>query len=315
VSASAADRRIRSLRPPKAYVDPYAAHGSLLEEERRPDGRIERALTIFLAGAECPFTCSFCDLWRYTIDGPTPKGALVRQLREVLESQRGVTPDRLKLYNASNFFDARAVPPDDLPLIADLCSPFAAVTVESHASTVGPKTLDFARRISGRLEVAMGLETIHPAAARLLNKRLDLERFDGAARYLEENGVDLRVFVLLGTPHIPAEESVEWAVRTAEYAVSRGADVVSIIPVRGGNGEMERIAALGEFTPPTLAQLEDALDGSLSFGCAAVTADLWDAERLPACDACRAARVERLRRLNLTGTAEPRVACEMCGGA
>jgi radical SAM enzyme (TIGR01210 family) len=315
VSASAADRRIRSLRPPKAYVDPYAAHGSLLEEERRPDGRIERALTIFLAGAECPFTCSFCDLWRYTIDGPTPKGALVRQLREVMEAQRGVTPDRLKLYNASNFFDARAVPPDDLPLIADLCSPFAAVTVESHASTVGPKTLDFARRISGRLEVAMGLETIHPVAARLLNKRLDLERFDGAARYLEENGVDLRVFVLLGTPHIPAEESVEWAVRTAEYAVSRGADVVSIIPVRGGNGEMERIAALGEFTPPTLAQLEDALDGSLSFGRAAVTADLWDAERLPACDACRAARVERLRRLNLTGTAEPRVACEMCGGA
>ena len=41
----------------------------------------------------------------------------------------------------------------------------------------------------------------------------------------------------------------------------RGAAVVSIIPVRGGNGEMERLAALGHFTPPTLVQLEDALDG------------------------------------------------------
>src|SRR4029078_7928629 len=80
VSVSAADRRIRSLRPPKPHVDPYVAHVTVREEERRPDGRIERALTVFLAGAECPFTCSFCDLWRYTIDRPTPPGALVAQL-------------------------------------------------------------------------------------------------------------------------------------------------------------------------------------------------------------------------------------------
>ena len=39
---------------------------------------------------------------------------------------------------------------------------FAGVTVESHASTIGPPTLEFARRLTGRLEVAMGLETIHP---------------------------------------------------------------------------------------------------------------------------------------------------------
>lgn len=315
MSASAADRRIRSLRPPKAYVDPYAAHGSLLEEERRPGGHIERALTIFLAGAECPFTCSFCDLWRYTIEGPTPNGALVRQVREVLEAHEGAPPDRLKLYNASNFFDARAVPPDDVPAIAALCSSFGAVTVESHASTVGEKTLDFARQIGGRLEVAMGLETIHPKASALINKRLDLSRFDRAARFLEENGIDLRVFVLLGTPHIPVEESVEWTVRTVEYAVSRGADVVSIIPVRGGNGEMERIASSGEFTPPTLAQLEEALERSLTFGRTVVTADLWDVARLPACEACRAPRIARLGRLNMTGRPEPRPVCEVCAGA
>ena len=114
MTASAVDRQIRSLRPPKSYVDPYKAHGSLLEEERRPDGRIERTLTVFLAGAECPFTCSFCDLWRLTIDGPTPPGALTRQLRTVIEALDGSQLDRLKLYNASNFFDRRAVPPEDL---------------------------------------------------------------------------------------------------------------------------------------------------------------------------------------------------------
>lgn len=286
----------------------------MIEEERRPDTRIERALTVFLTGAECPFTCSFCDLWRWTIDGPTPPGALTKQLESVLQVLDDPRPDRLKLYNASNFFDQRAVPSEDLPGIATLASSFAAVTVESHANTIGSQTLAFARQISGRLEVAVGLETIHPVAAARLNKRLDLARFDRAARFLSENGIELRVFVLLGAPYVRAEESVAWTVRTVEYAVERGASVVSIIPVRGGNGEMERLQALGHFAPPTLSQLEAALDRCLQFTRTVVTADLWDVERLSACEHCRPERIERLRRLNVTGRAEPRIGCSLCGG-
>ena len=315
MSASATDRRIRSLRPPKRRVDAYTAHGSLVEDERRPGGRIERALTVFLTGAECPFTCSFCDLWRGTIDGPTPPGALTKQLERVLRALDDQVPNRLKLYNASNFFDQRAVPPEDLIGIATLAAPFADVTVESHANTIGRKTAAFAESISGRLEVAVGLETIHPVAAAQLNKRLDLMRFDSAARFLSENGIDLRVFVLLGAPCVPPEESVAWTARTVEYAVERGASVVSIIPVRGGNGELERLQALGDFTPPTLLELEAALNECAQFTSTVVTADLWDAGRLPACELCRAGRIERLRRLNITGHAEPHVACSVCGGA
>ncbi|MBA3342851.1 MAG: radical SAM protein [Gemmatimonadaceae bacterium] len=315
MSASAADRRIRSLRPPKTRVDPYAAHGSLLEEERRPDGKIERALTVFLAGAECAFTCSFCDLWRWTIDGPTPPGALTRQLETILQALDDPLPDRLKLYNASNFFDPRAVPSEDVPGIATLAASFAGVTVESHVNTIGRQTLAFARQIAGRLEVAAGLETIHPVASAQLNKRLDLARFDWAVRFLSENGVDLRVFVLLGAPCVAASESISWTVRTVEYAVERGASVISIIPVRGGNGEMERLQALGHFAPPSLSQLEAALDLCLQFTHTVVTADLWDVERLPACEHCRSARIERLRRLNVIGRAEPRIDCSVCGAA
>jgi radical SAM enzyme (TIGR01210 family) len=315
VSASAADRRIRSLRPPKANVSAYKPLSPLLEEERRPNSKIEQALTVFLTGAECPFTCSFCDLWQWTIDGPTPTGALTGQLESVLQAFDGPVPDRIKLYNASNFFDQRAVPSEDLPAIAKLTAPFAAVTVESHANTIGPQTLAFAGQIAGRLEVAVGLETIHPTGAAQLNKRLDLARFDGAARFLSENGVDLRVFVLLGAPYVPADESVAWTVRTVEYAVERGASVVSIIPVRGGNGEMERLQALGHFSPPTLSELEFALDRSMQFRNTVVTADLWDVERLPACEACGSERIERLRRLNVSGRPESRIACTVCGAA
>ncbi len=314
--ASAADRRIRSLRPPKLPADPYIAHGALFEEERRPNGKLEQALTVFLTGAECPFTCSFCDLWQWTTDGPTPPGALTKQLATVLETLDNPLPDRLKLYNASNFFDKRAVPPVDLVAIATLAEVFAAVTVESHARTIGPATLEFRCGVlPARLEVAVGLETIHPVAAAQLNKQLDLAQFDSAARFLMENSIELRVFVLLGAPCVPVGESIEWTVRTVEYAVERGASVVSIIPVRGGNGELERLQALGHFAPTTLSQLEAALEGCLRFAGTVVTADLWDVERLPACEHCRSARIERLRRLNVTGRAEPQIACTICEDA
>lgn len=314
MNAAGVDRRIRGLRPPKPAVDPWRAHGTTIDDERRPNGTIERALTIFLAGAECPFTCSFCDLWRWTIDGPTPQGALPQQIREVLESPaRGHGRlDRLKLYNASNFFDRRAVPREDVPLIASLAAPFAGLTVESHASMIGPGVLELAQCIDGRLEVAVGLETIHPIAAKRVNKRLDSVVFDRAARFLVGNDVDLRVFVLLGAPHIPSAESVVWTVRSAEYAVERGAAVVSIIPVRGGNGELERLQSLGLFSPPTLAQLEAAIDECLTFAPAVVCADLWDIDRLVRCSRCGPARIDRLRRINKTGLTEPAIACAFC---
>jgi radical SAM enzyme (TIGR01210 family) len=314
VIASAADQRIRGLRPVKAQLDPYAAQGWLIEDERRPAGKAERALTVFLTGSECPFTCSFCDLWRYTIDGPTPAGALTQQLKNVFSVIDGPLPQRLKLYNASNFFDLKAVPSEDLPGIAALSRDFSAVTVESHANMIGPRTLDFARQIHGRLEVAMGLETIHPVASRHINKRLDIERFDMAARFLKENGIDIRVFVLLGAPYVLGPESSAWTARTVEYALERGASVVSIIPVRAGNGEIERLAREGHFNAPSLTDLEDALDKCLELDDAVVTADLWDIERLSACEHCKAHRIERLKRVNLTGERIPRLNCHICNG-
>jgi len=77
--------------------------------------------------------------------------------------------------------------------------------------------------------------------------------------------------------------------------------MVAIIPVRGGNGELERLQALGQFTPPTLTQLEAALDGCAAITTAAVSVDLWDAELLRDDQGDREGRIERLRRLSLEG--------------
>ena len=82
----------------------------------------------------------------------------------------------------------------------------------------------------------------------------------------------MRAFVLVGAPFVPPEEAVEWAVRSAVHAFEQGAERVSLIPVRGGNGAMEALREAGDFTPPRLDQLEEALERCL---------DLRDRHRRP----------------------------------
>jgi hypothetical protein len=306
---------IRSLRSPKRPVDPREPLGHVWEEERERDGRLLPAFTVFLAGAECPFTCVFCDLWRETLDDATPLASLPIQIRKALSAAGPPPgPSAIKLYNASNFFEPRAVPLADEAEILDLVAPFSRVTVECHPRLAGDRCLRFAERLAGSLEVAMGLETIHPESLARLNKEMTLSDFDRAAATLLAAGIGVRAFVLLAPPFTPPDEAVDWAVRSAEHAFAQGAERVSLIPVRGGNGAMEALRDLGDFTPPSLDELEEALERCLSLGTGIVTADLWDARRFAHCPECADARLSRLDRVNRSGRVEPRIACAACGG-
>ncbi|MFY9823891.1 MAG: radical SAM protein [Thermoanaerobaculia bacterium] len=303
---------IRSLRSPKRPVDPQEPLGHVWEEEREPDGRLLPALTVFLAGAECPFTCVFCDLWRETLEGATPHGSLPIQIRKALSAAGPPRdPSALKLYNASNFFETRAVPPADEEEILGLVAPFSRVTVECHPRLVGDRCLRFAERLAGSLEVAMGLETIHPQSLVRLNKEMTLADFDRAAATLRDAGIGLRAFVLVAPPFTPPAEAVDWAVRSAQHAFAQGAARVSLIPVRGGNGAMEALRDAGDFTPPGLEQLEEALERCLALDQGIVTADTWDARRFADCPDCADARIARLGRMNRSGRLEPRVVCRL----
>ena len=173
------DEWILALRPARHTVSPDRPYACLVEKEPAGDGRVVDVATVFLSNRECPYRCLMCDLWKNTLEESVPRGAIAQQIREALAA---LPPARqVKLYNAGSFFDPHAIPPGDHAEIAAALRAFDRVIVEAHPSLVGDACQRFHDRIAGRLEVAMGLETVHPGVLPRLNKRMTLERFGEAA--------------------------------------------------------------------------------------------------------------------------------------
>jgi len=248
------DRFILDLRGPRPRHDPWRHQNLAIDDEQTERGDVARVGTVFLTGRECPWRCAMCDLWRYTTHEDTPAGAIPAQIDAARRAwrERGEAVSRLKLYNASNFFDPRAVPESDYGAIAAHLSGLDQIIVESHPSLVGSRVDRFLDALGGvPLEVAMGLETIHPVALDALNKRMTTEDFARAADDLRRRGVSLRVFLLISPPFVPEHEQDAWLLRSVAFAEKCGASVVSLIPARGGNGVMEALAAQKLFREPS----------------------------------------------------------------
>lgn len=217
-----------------------------------------------------------CDLWKHTLTGPTPVGAIAHQLAGALAGAPGHF-DRLKLYNAGSFFDAGAVPPAEYAAVAQRAARFSSLTVECHPRLVGASVFSFQERLGNvQLEVAMGLETAHPEVLARLNKGMTLDDFRSAAGALRARGIAVRAFVLVNPPFMEEAAALEWGVRSVEAAFDMGAGLVALIPVRRGNGAMEALEAAGFYRPPRLETLAEALRRSLGLGRGRVIADVWD---------------------------------------
>jgi len=307
----ARDRWILTRRPDRNRLDPRRAYAALFEEEPDETGSAATVAVVFLTNRECPWRCLMCDLWRNTLEDSVPRDAIPEQIRAALA---GLPPARtLKLYNAGSFFDPRAIPPEDFDEIASLARPFDRVIVESHPALVGDGCRRFRDLVAGRLEVAMGLETVHPDVLPRLHKRMTVAQYDAAAALLSQEKIPHRAFVLAGLPFLGEAAGLDATRRSILHAFDRGATAVSVIPTRGGNGALEALAAEGLFAEPRLCVLEDAHDFGLSLSRGRVFADLWDVERFSRCASCFAARRARLAEANRTQRRPPRVACGACG--
>jgi len=305
---------ITSQRPARsANLDPFKPHAFFLEEERADSGRIAATATILLTNRECPWRCLMCDLWKNTLTHTVAPGAIPNQI-DFAVSQLDVWPEQVKLYNSGSFFDVAAIPLTDYPAIAQRVAFARHVIVESHPRLVGEKALRLRDLLEGSLEVAIGLETVHPDVLPRLNKKFSLSDFAKAAEYLRTAGIAVRAFILVNPPFLDEEDGIAWAVKSAEFAFDRGAAVVSLIPTRSGNGAMDRLRESGEFVPPRLSNLEQAQEQALNLRRGRVFADTWDLARLSQCRSCLEKRRQRLHIVNLTQQPQVRMECPDCGG-
>ena len=312
---------ILERREPRPTFDVRLPHSVFVERERSAAGELLPTLTVLLRSRECPWHCLMCDLWKSTVSHPIPPGAVPAQIDVALTrhaTSRFGRIRQVKLYNSGSFFDAGAVPPSDYPSIARRLAGFERVIVECHPKLVNHRALQFRNRLSEsppppehsvvagsrtaaipQLEVALGLETVHPTALDRLNKGMTLDDFRRAADFLRAHQIALRAFVLVQPPFVPEAEALEWVERSLNFAFDCGATAVSIIPTRTGNGALDDLARTKQFSPPKIDTLETALDRGLALKRGRVFADLWDLERFSSCQACFPARRDRLATINL----------------
>lgn len=289
-------------------MDPNCPYLFLHEKEMQKDGSVHDVNTIFLTNRECPFKCVMCDLWRHTLDEPTPSGSIPNQIEYALD--RLPSANVVKLYNSGNFFDGKAIPRNEYQKIAELLSDYEHIIVENHPKLIGSFIPEFRDMLYGSLEIAMGLETIHPEVLPKLNKQITKEDFFEATQYLTEEGIDVRAFILLNPPFLTdPDDNIDWTLKSVQFAFDCGCSACSIIPVRDGNGIMEELRKSGDYIPPKLSALEIAFIQALEIEQGRVFCDLWDIERFSDCEDCFEDRKDRLEKMNLTQNILPEINC------
>ncbi len=292
------DVEILAARPMRSSLPVDRPSAFFVEPERSAAGVVEDVATIFLTNRECPLRCLMCDLWKHTVTDRVPDGAIPKQIDYALSR---LPPARhLKLYNAGNFFDAQAIPPGDFGAIIDRARRFQTVIVENHPRLCDDRVADFQQRLGTELEVAIGLETIHPDVLPRLNKRMNVADFDRAVRLLHAARIPTRAFILLRPPYLSEQEGIDWAIKSLAHAFSAGVRCCSIIPTRAGNGIMERLQIEGHFSPPRLESLIEVQSRALELQAGRVFADLWEVERFATCATCCGRQLEALRTMNFS---------------
>ena len=296
---------IFSRRGKKIQVDPFRPYNYFIEKERTVSGTIEDVSTIFLTNSECPFRCLMCDLWKNTTDKPVPEGVIPEQIEYAL-SKMSIT-EHLKLYNSGNFFDNRAIPKNDYKKIASLIENFKTIIVESHPGFINKNSLLFRDLIKPKLQVAIGLETVHPEVLRKLNKKMKLADFERSVRFLSSNEILSRAFILLRPPFLSESEGVSWAKKSIHYAFRTGVTSCTVIPVRSGNGALDALAADNYFEQPDIRSLEEVIEYGINLNEGLVFSDLWDIDSFSSCNKCLESIKKRLLQMNLDQVIYPQI--------
>ena len=301
---NALDAAIRAARDPARGATPEPER---LEVEIFPDGRARSILTVYLRNGACPIACVYCALYRGMDARPATGEEIAVQIASARARHEGIAG--IKLYNASSFFEPASIVPSEAELraIASEVAGLDLVVVEARSENAA-RAPELARRLDGRLEVAIGMEAADDELLALWNKPTSTASFRKAARLLAANGILLRAFVLVQPPFVSGREARELAIRSVEEAAAAGARLVSLLPVVSRHAPMEKLRRAGMFSEVSLDLYFEIVSACRGRG-PAIVAETEALAALPGCRHCRDRRIAALLALNETGEL-PAVDCE-----
>jgi hypothetical protein len=265
-------------------IDPRHPVASFLEREMLPSGTCGRVLTVILSNRECPYRCAFCGLWQDTLDASSAPGDVAVQVERAIDEQGPC--EAIKLYNAGSFFDEQAIAPRDRDRMAELCSGFDTVIVESRPELIDQRAADFARRVR-HLHVAIGLEVADDQILALMNKRMTLASIARAAHVMKDRGITWRAFIMIQPPLIDPRQAMQKARDSVRFAADHGANTVSLIRSYRTPGAMEELQEQGFWQPPDLWPVYEAARWSLENFDGITLVDRWSLDQEPRCPDCR----------------------------
>jgi hypothetical protein len=128
----------------------------------------------------------------------------------------------IKLYNSGSFFDPRAIP---WPTIrrSRHCWTLRARHRREPSRADRRELSALPGLIAGRLEVAMGLETVHPTSSSPAQQAHDPRTIRRGGRAIESSAIDLRVFILVNRRFCPKPKPYTGPQRSLDFAFQCGA--------------------------------------------------------------------------------------------
>ena len=234
--------------------DEFAACWSERETERA------RALVVILRTNGCSWAakggCLMCGYSSESLDGVCAED-IASQVERALERYKGEAV--VKIYTSGSFLDEREIPAPAETLQAFLDAGAKRLLVESRPQFVEP-SLPWLRGFSGRLEVAMGLETASDRVReRCVRKGFTFADFIVASGKLRGAGATVRTYLLLKPPFLGEADAMADAVASLKAAAEHS-DVISINPVNVQRRTLvERMWRRAEYRPPWLWSLAEVL--------------------------------------------------------
>lgn len=204
-----------------------ARKGLMTLKNKKEYGELLSATTIFSRG--CPYECYFCAMPNMRLYSPgvryrAPK--LVEAEIEYLKRDYGI--------EGINILDELAVPlnlKEAIPYLEAIGRTGIIWRGQCRVDGITPKIAKLLRE-AGCVAMGMGVESVSQRSLDTINKKISVERAKESIRLLKENGMECRIYMIIGLPGEP-EDIVK---QTWSFIKETSPDMIylSIFTVRPG---------------------------------------------------------------------------------